>query len=45
MGGAVEESRFVLVWDLPSGVEVGLLKEVFLVSRTLRGRIPWLADR
>lgn len=28
----MEESRFVLVWELPVGVEVGVLKEVFLVS-------------
>lgn len=28
----MEESRFVLVWDLPVEVEVGVLKEVLLVS-------------
>jgi len=35
LGAAVEESRFVLVWDLPGGVEVGVLKEVFMVSPSI----------
>ncbi|KAL7413688.1 hypothetical protein BDY24DRAFT_48422 [Mrakia frigida] len=35
-GAAVEESRFVLVWELPVGVEVGVLKEVFLGMGDLR---------
>lgn len=35
LGAAVEESRFVLFWDLPGGVEVGVLKEVFMVSPSI----------